>query len=75
MLAKGTLLDAKKQEVEIPAGGFAFLPFLWFVNSVWFFNEAFRKPAYEQQKMIRTWTLDPQHCCVRYIGKTHELAV
>eukprot|EP00048_Salpingoeca_helianthica_P015234 m.225728 g.225728 ORF g.225728 m.225728 type:complete len:99 (+) comp16770_c0_seq1:7-303(+) len=24
-------------------GGFAFLPWLWFVNSVWFFNEA-RKP-------------------------------
>lgn len=33
--------------------GFALLPFVWFVNSIWFFNEAFRKPPYEEQKLIR----------------------
>jgi presenilin enhancer 2 len=36
------------------SGGFAMLPFLWFVNSVWFFKEAFFKPPYEQQKQIKT---------------------
>lgn len=34
-------------------GGFAFLPFLWLVNTVWFFQEAFFKEAYEEQKEIR----------------------
>ncbi|GFQ82777.1 gamma-secretase subunit PEN-2 [Trichonephila clavata] len=38
-------------------GGFFFLPFLWFVNSVWFFNEAFRKTHFEEQKMIRTYVI------------------
>ncbi|XP_064594492.1 gamma-secretase subunit PEN-2-like [Liolophura sinensis] len=38
-------------------GGFALLPFLWFVNSVWFFCEAFRRPEYEQQKQIRTYVV------------------
>ncbi|XP_054718603.1 gamma-secretase subunit PEN-2-like [Uloborus diversus] len=38
-------------------GGFFFLPFLWFVNAVWFFNEAFRKSHYEEQKMIRTYVI------------------
>ena len=37
----------------ILAGGFALLPFLWLVNVVWFFGEAFLKPAYEQQRSIR----------------------
>ncbi|KFM72160.1 Gamma-secretase subunit PEN-2, partial [Stegodyphus mimosarum] len=38
-------------------GGFFLLPFLWFVNAVWFFNEAFRKSHYEEQKMIRTYVI------------------
>lgn len=33
--------------------GFACLPFIWAVNSIWFFDEAFRKPAYDEQKLIR----------------------
>jgi len=38
-------------------GGFFFLPFLWFVNAIWFFNEAFRKSAYEEQKMIKSYVI------------------
>nr|AEF33369.1 putative gamma-secretase subunit pen-2 [Crassostrea ariakensis] len=38
-------------------GGFAFLPFLWFVNSIWFFREAFLKPEYQQQKQIKTYVI------------------
>uniref|UniRef100_A0A7N6ADQ5 Gamma-secretase subunit PEN-2 n=1 Tax=Anabas testudineus TaxID=64144 RepID=A0A7N6ADQ5_ANATE len=40
-------------------GGFAFLPFLWLVNVVWFFREAFVKPAYTEQLQIKTckWIL------------------
>jgi len=38
-------------------GGFALLPFLWIVNSVWFFKEAFMKPTYEQQTQIRTYVI------------------
>ncbi|XP_046577355.1 gamma-secretase subunit pen-2-like [Haliotis rubra] len=38
-------------------GGFALLPFLWFINFFWFFNEAFRKPPYEEQKQIRTYVI------------------
>lgn len=39
-------------------GGFFLLPFLWFVNAVWFFNEAFRKtPAYDEQTLIRKYVL------------------
>lgn len=34
--------------------GFAFLPLIWAVNSIWFFHEAFRKPAYKEQKAVRT---------------------
>jgi len=33
--------------------GFAFLPFVWAVNAVWFFNEGFRKPEFEGQKSIK----------------------
>ena len=29
------------------------LPFLWAVNVVWFFKEAFVKPAYAEQPRIR----------------------
>lgn len=38
-------------------GGFALLPFLWGVNSVWFFREAFLKEPYEEQKQIRTYVI------------------
>ncbi|KAL1517972.1 hypothetical protein ABEB36_001666 [Hypothenemus hampei] len=38
--------------------GFAFLPFAWAVNAIWFFNEAFRKqPPYEEQKQIRKYVI------------------
>lgn len=33
--------------------GFAFLPFLWAVNAVWFFKEAFVKEAYPEQATIK----------------------
>ncbi|KAL5020360.1 hypothetical protein ScPMuIL_003252 [Solemya velum] len=38
-------------------GGFALLPFLWLVNSIWFFNEAFRKPVYTEQQQIRLYVI------------------
>lgn len=38
-------------------GGFALLPFLWLVNVVWFFREAFIKPTYAEQLQIRTCKL------------------
>lgn len=37
--------------------GLAFLPFIWAVNAVWFFNEAFRKPEYAEQKQIRKYVI------------------
>jgi presenilin enhancer 2 len=37
--------------------GFCILPFLWFVNSIWFFNEAFRKPVYTEQAQIRSYVI------------------
>ncbi|KAL8572027.1 hypothetical protein ACOMHN_038385 [Nucella lapillus] len=49
-------------------GGLALLPFLWFVNSVWFFNEAFRKPPYDQQKMIRTYVVRSMVGTVVWVG-------
>jgi len=38
-------------------GGFACLPFLWFVNFCWFFREAFFKPSYPEQKQIKTYVV------------------
>lgn len=38
-------------------GGFAFLPFLWFVNSIWFFQEAFLKDEFEGQKEVRKYVI------------------
>ncbi|XP_025048159.1 gamma-secretase subunit PEN-2, partial [Alligator sinensis] len=35
-------------------GGFALLPFLWLVNVLWFFREAFLAPAYTQQLQIKS---------------------
>ncbi|XP_066999881.1 gamma-secretase subunit pen-2 [Anabrus simplex] len=37
--------------------GFAFLPFLWCVNAVWFFPEAFRRPHYEEQGKIKLYVI------------------
>ena len=33
--------------------GFAFLPFMWAVNGLWFLKEAFFKPPYQEQKQIK----------------------
>lgn len=38
-------------------GGFALLPFLWCVNSVWFFKEAFLRDHFEQQKQLKTYVI------------------
>ncbi len=35
------------------AAGFAFLPFMWAINFIWFFTEAYKKPAYEEQAEIK----------------------
>ncbi|KAK6963457.1 gamma-secretase subunit PEN-2 [Biomphalaria glabrata] len=35
--------------------GFFLLPFLWLVNAIWFFKEAFQKPHYAEQSEIRTY--------------------
>lgn len=38
--------------------GFAFLPFLWAVNAVWFAKEAFmKKPEYEEQKSLKKYVV------------------
>ncbi|KAB7507541.1 Gamma-secretase subunit PEN-2 [Armadillidium nasatum] len=37
--------------------GFALLPFMWAVNAVWFFKEAFIVPTYAEQKKIRTYVI------------------
>lgn len=34
--------------------GFALLPFVWAVNAVWFFSDAFRKPPFNEQRQIKT---------------------
>lgn len=55
----------------VPAG-FIFLPFVWAINTIWFFSEAFRKPAYEEQNEIKKckWdeydgdsSIPPLVCC------------
>ncbi|KPJ17419.1 Gamma-secretase subunit pen-2 [Papilio machaon] len=37
--------------------GCLLLPFAWAVNAVWFFNEAFVKPPFEEQKQIKKYVL------------------
>ncbi|XP_018567449.1 gamma-secretase subunit pen-2 [Anoplophora glabripennis] len=37
--------------------GCALLPFVWTINAIWFYNEAFRKPEYEEQKQIRKYVI------------------
>lgn len=38
-------------------GGFALLPFLWFINVVWFFREAFIKPSFTGQSKIKSYVI------------------
>ncbi|XP_023943370.2 gamma-secretase subunit pen-2 [Bicyclus anynana] len=37
--------------------GCLLLPFVWAVNSVWFFKEAFVKPQFEEQKQIKKYVI------------------
>jgi len=37
--------------------GFGFLPFLWAINSVWFYKEAFTRPPYAEQKDIKKYVI------------------
>ncbi|XP_022902831.1 gamma-secretase subunit pen-2 [Onthophagus taurus] len=37
--------------------GFALLPFVWAVNAIWFFNEAFRKDKYNEQAQIKRYVI------------------
>ncbi|KAJ0183036.1 hypothetical protein K1T71_001012 [Dendrolimus kikuchii] len=37
--------------------GCLFLPFVWAVNAVWFFKEAFVKPPYDEQKQIKKYVI------------------
>ncbi|KAL0809459.1 hypothetical protein ABMA28_011632 [Loxostege sticticalis] len=37
--------------------GCLFLPFVWAVNAVWFFKEAFMKPPYDEQKQIKKYVM------------------
>ncbi|XP_065560589.1 gamma-secretase subunit pen-2-like [Artemia franciscana] len=38
-------------------GGFALLPFLWAVNAVWFFTDAFVKAEYPQQREVKKYVI------------------
>ncbi|XP_034234913.1 gamma-secretase subunit pen-2-like [Thrips palmi] len=38
-------------------GGWAFLPFLWAVNFVWFYKDAFKRPPFEEQSQIRKYVI------------------
>ncbi|XP_054660937.1 gamma-secretase subunit PEN-2 isoform X1 [Grus americana] len=47
-------------------GGFALLPFLWLVNVLWFFREAFVAPPYGEQPLLRRCHAHPAPspaCC------------
>ncbi|KAG5885448.1 hypothetical protein JTB14_020782 [Gonioctena quinquepunctata] len=37
--------------------GIFLLPFVWTVNAIWFFNDAFRKAEYEEQKYIKKYVI------------------
>lgn len=37
--------------------GFAFLPFLWCVNAIWFAKEAFHRPSYPEQAQIKRFVI------------------
>lgn len=55
VLMRGVLMRGVISGVLIggPAGGFALLPFLWLVNVLWFFREAFVAPPYGEQPLLR----------------------
>ncbi|XP_058805843.1 gamma-secretase subunit pen-2 [Phymastichus coffea] len=38
-------------------GGFGLLPFLWAVNAIWFAQQAFCAPPYEEQKQIKKYVI------------------
>ena len=38
-------------------GGFALLPFLWLVNTVWFLRDAFFKEEFDEQKELRKYVI------------------
>ena len=42
-------------------GGFFLLPFLWFINVVWFFKEAFIRPPFDQQKQMKSCEYRTDH--------------
>jgi len=37
--------------------GFAFLPFVWAINAVWFYKEAFMTPPYAEQQDIKKYVI------------------
>lgn len=37
--------------------GFAFLPFLWAINAVWFFKEAFIRAEFAEQKDLKRFVI------------------
>lgn len=53
-------------------GGFALLPFLWLINSVWFFRDAFLAEAFDEQKRIRS--CEYIRCCgfIIYCGSKKQ---
>ena len=48
-------------------GGFLALPFLWFVNTVWFFRWAFLKPSFDEQPQMRTYVIRSAIGCLIWI--------
>lgn len=38
-------------------GGFVCLPFLWCINAIWFFKEAFSAPPFPQQAKIKQYVI------------------
>ncbi|RUS78844.1 hypothetical protein EGW08_013386 [Elysia chlorotica] len=49
-------------------GGFLVLPFLWLINSVWFFKEAFMKPQYTEQAQIKSYVIRSMIGCVVWLA-------
>jgi hypothetical protein len=46
-------LFAQLTNIFFVTAGFALLPFMWFVNGYWFFEEAVLVPPYEEQQEIQ----------------------
>ena len=63
-------LDLKKNDEKLAICkknffiGFALLPWLWFINGVWFFREAFFKEPFEEQKTIRRFVCFSNLCFI-----------